>query len=625
MNGPSISEYVIAFGSTLPIEKNAAAALQDELYRKSGIWLGTQKISTLEDKQHAIYIEYIGLDSDRRTDNGFTVRLDDNGELHFECEFASVFEDVVKEATSFLLNKPNVNLYKGTLYTRDVRNIYYEDFGARGDGVSDDFGAILACHEYANKYGHTVNATNGKTYYIGRTFGTVIQVRTNVNWNGASFIIDDLSFDKSDADRGAAIFKITSDAATTYKPSDSSEAGKIIAAINASGGIDAETCTKLDLGLGYPALLTVYNDKRQNYIRYGSHYEGGGSQCEIITVDEYGNIDPNARFMFDYAEITCIIARRIDDAPIRIDGGGATFTTIANQVPLEFNDAGSPVYYYYSRNIVIERSNTVLNSVIHLITGELDYGAPYNGFISISNTNNVLVEECVLTGHRNYSNMGSYDLGPGNSNNLTIKNVTQSNFFLDDGRVSTNGGYWGIMGSNYCKNMIYDGCMLTRFDAHKGVYNATVRNSTVAAITLIGAGTFTLENSTVYTGTSSSMLSLRSDYGSTWNGDFIIKDVTVEYTGSSSTFNLISGVWSNHYFGYDCSAPTNVTVENLVISSPSVKTISLATGTITSANIFGGDGNLNPYKATEKLTVKRNEKKYSFTVPSSYKTEIIYD
>jgi hypothetical protein len=121
------------------------------------------------------------------------------------------------------------------------------------------------------------------------------------------------------------------------------------------------------------------------------------------------------------------------------------------------------------------------------------------------------------------------------------------------------------------------------------------------------------------------MITLRSDYGATWNGDFVIKDVTVNYTGTSSTFNLINGAWNNHYFGYACTAPTTVTVENFVVTSSSVKTISLAAGTITNSHIFGGEGNLNPYKATEMLIIRRNEKNYSYTTPNAYETEIKYE
>ncbi len=634
VNENDLAGYVIAYGDVIKEEKAVATAFQENLYKNTGIWLEAVRLSKLTTDQRAVCIEYTGGDKSRTTEGGLVIYVDEDSNVHVECEFSDIFDTALTEAANGAFmpgGKKNVSLDMGTVYTKDVRNIYYEKFGAAGDGVTNDFAAIKACHDYANEHGYTVNATSGKTYYIGATGGKQIEVRTNVKWNGASFIIDDLSFTKEDAERNASIFVITSDyGSVTYRPGGDSDIGKIIAAINTAGGIDAETCTKLDLGLGYPALLVVYNDNHQNYNRYGSHYENGSPQHEIISVDADGNIDPSTRFMFDYTEVTRIIAYRTDDAVITVDGGGATFTTIANQVPFEWNGS-SPVYYYYKRNISIARSNTVFKNITHLVTGELiDCGAPYNGFIEVSNTDNVTVRDCVVTGHRNYNNMGSYDLGPGNSNNLTFLNVTQSNFFLDDGKtVSTSGGYWGIMGSNYCKNLVYDGCMLTRFDAHMGVYNATVRNSSVAMINLIGAGTFTLENSTVYAESRSYIITLRSDYGSTWNGDFVIKDVSVVYNGNQSTFTIFNGAWSNHDFGYACTAPKKVTVDGLSVSSSAVNNIGLASGTITNSGIsntmMGTVENKNPYAATEKLVIKSNPKGYTFTVPTTYQTEIVYE
>lgn len=625
-----VSRYVIAYGDTLSAEKSVATAVRDETYRKTGVWLELVKIRELDSAQPAIFIEYTGGDEERTTDGGFVIYVDGLSNLRAECEFADIFEDTVKDGlTSLLLpNQSKVRISPEDVYTRDVRNIYYEDFGAKGDGVTNDFEAIKACHDHANEYGYTANAKGGSTYYIGKTSGKTVTVRTSTKWNGAKFIIDDLCFEKEDAERNTSIFTIKSDhGSVTYRAGDGTDAGEIIDAINAAGGIEAESCTKLDLGLGYPAILVVYNNNHENYIRYGSHYEGGGAQHEIVSVDAEGNIDPDTRFMFDYTEITHVVVFSTDDAPITVDGGGATFTTVANQVPFEWNGT-SPVYYYYKRNVSIERSNTVFKNVNHLVTGERDdCGAPYSGFISVSYTNNVLVRDCTVTGHKNYNNMGSYDLSPGNSNNVTFLNVNQTNFFLDDGvTVSTSGGYWGIMGSNYCKNMTYDGCTLTRFDAHKGVYNATIRNSTVGTLTLIGMGTFKMENSTVYAGSRAYLISLRSDYGSTWTGDFILKDVNVVYTGNSNTFTLMSGSWNNHYFGYACSAPATVTVDNLTVSSSTVSAIRLASGSITNSGISDKtEGNKNPYTTTGRLTVRNNTKNYSFSVPQAYATEIVYE
>jgi hypothetical protein len=44
--------------------------------------------------------------------------------------------------------------------------VYYERFGAQGDGVTDDFEAICRAHEYANNNGLPVKANSQATYYI---------------------------------------------------------------------------------------------------------------------------------------------------------------------------------------------------------------------------------------------------------------------------------------------------------------------------------------------------------------------------------------------------------------------------------------------------------------------------
>jgi hypothetical protein len=155
--------------------------------------------------------------------------------------------------------------------------------------------------------------------------------------------------------------------------------------------------------------------------------------------------------------------------------------------------------------------------------------------------------------------MGSYDLLVNRALNVSFINCSQTNDIND--RM-----YWGILGSNYSKNLLYDSCTLSRFDAHMGVANATIRNSTLGhmGINAIGTGTFTVENSTVR---GRSFINLRSDYGSTWQGEFFIRDcVFLPAGGRPVSASLINGYNSGqHDFGYTCYMPERITIENLYI------------------------------------------------------------
>ena len=64
------------------------------------------------------------------------------------------------------------------------------DFGAKGDGKTDDIDAIAATHAVANQNDLLVKANEGASYYIGRKERTAV-IRTNTDFGTASFIIDD--------------------------------------------------------------------------------------------------------------------------------------------------------------------------------------------------------------------------------------------------------------------------------------------------------------------------------------------------------------------------------------------------------------------------------------------------
>ena len=73
-----------------------------------------------------------------------------------------------------------------------------------------------------------------------------------------------------------------------------------------------------------------------------------------------------------------------------------------------------------------------------------------------------------------------------------------------------------------------------------------------------------MENSTIY---GRNLINLRSDYGSTWQGEFLIRNCTfVPAGGRPTTGSLIGGSYSGqHDFGYTCYMPERITIENLHI------------------------------------------------------------
>jgi len=159
--------------------------------------------------------------------------------------------------------------------------------------------------------------------------------------------------------------------------------------------------------------------------------------------------------------------------------------------------------------------------------------------------------------------MGTYDISINRALNVSFINCSQTNDINDS-------MYWGILGSNYCKNLVYENCTFSRFDAHMGVANATIRNSTLGhqGINAIGSGKFIVENSTIY---ARNLINLRSDYGSTWQGEFLIRDCIFKpANGRPVSASLIGGSNSGqHDFGYTCYMPERIIIENLRIDDSS--------------------------------------------------------
>lgn len=484
------------------------------------------------------------------------------------------------EYITFSRKKTDITIdEKGQIYVevskKDVekfRNngfVDYESFGAMGDGKTDDILAIAGAHFYANHYNLPVKTKADATYYIGGK-KRLAEIRTNTDFGTSKFIIDDRKVENT----GEHVFVVNSTLNSLR--------------LNGIKSLKRNQ-PKINATFSGTHVISVSNNKVKRYIRYGANQNSGASQTDVFIVDKEGNVDKNTPIIWDFDEITSITALPIDKTVLTIKGGH--FETIANAESVKTN--------YYSRGISIKRSNVVVDGLLHTITGEGEYGAPYMGFISISECAFVTVQNTTFTGHKTYKktgnagttvSMGTYDLTATRALNISIINCKQTNDINDP-------VYWGLFASNFCKNILFDKCQFSRFDAHMGVANATIRNSTLGhmGINAIGEGLLLIENTKVIG--ANRIVNLRDDYGSTWNGELIIRNCEFTPKGSNlSTLSIILGKnEGQHDFGYVCYMPERITIENLIINDSN-----------TSSNYKGPTifGNFNPKKKDESYVEK---------------------
>lgn len=549
VGGKSLKELTLTYPQGDTTARELAYELQEKLYVDCGIWCETAYEHKATGNKFAIR----SIENDGEG-GGFYVNVT-NGDFIIECEYDSEWfgELVTDFMQDNVFSKRNTaTLAEGFSYEPNLRDIYYKDFGAISNDGKDDFFAIKAAHDKANVNLLNVHAEAGAIYYIGSQNGAeTITVQTNTYWHGCQFIFDDSNVAYDSDGRSVNIFTIKSDSSSkSYNQSNSP-----IKSLTKGQ-------EKIDNIWGVPVMLVVYNNNVRHYIREGANaaqtddrMKQGSGQHELLLIDAEGNVDPNTPVQWDYSEITSMTVYYVNDRPIEVRGEGedgerTLVTTWYNQ--------GPNTYWYYYRSIGIRRSNVILSGIEHVYdkyteTKDGGHGCPYNGFTAVNNCNNVTIDNMIFfcppdfddietdtskrpSGMQSVTNggMGSYEMSASLANNVTWSNCSESNFFNEDGTVT----YHGLMGTNFCKNLTFDNMFVCSFDAHQGVYNATMKNSTLEHVNFIGDGTIKYENVTVYTDGNRHAVNLRSDYGSTWAGKIEIDGLIMKALDKSNLQDL---------------------------------------------------------------------------------------
>jgi len=458
----------------------------------------------------------------------------------------------------------------------EKKYVTYEEFGALGDGKTDDMPAIVAAHAYANEHGLDIAARDDANYYIGGKNITAV-IKTNVYWGKAHFTLDDRVLE----DIRQSCFIVAGE-------------GKVFTPDISSLKKEQKT---VDFEHEGEVLVRVTDNSHTVYIRKGLNRSNGLPASDSFVVDADGNVIGDINW--DYENITTVTAVPVNDSPITIEGG--IFTTIANEQPSFYN--------YHARNIKINRSHVTVKGITYLVTGEGDHGAPYTGFLTVSGCYDVTLENCLLTPHFTYMteskepgklvSMGSYSINIDSAIGVRLINIRQT---ID----ITDRRYWGLMGSNFSKNFYMENCEISRYDAHMGVTNCMIKNCKLGHMgtNLIGFGECTIENTTF---ACSRTVTLRPDYGSSFRGRLVMRNCVWIPTskGSSACLEIIKASNSgDHNFGYPCSMPYEIVIDGLTIDDAHIDAPELYYSILPNYDSEYAKENPYPYETTHKLTLR---------------------
>ena len=426
-----------------------------------------------------------------------------------------------------------------------------------------------------------------ETTYTGKNLGSII-IATDTSWNGVNLIIDDdaicnasgcscvnaLGVARKHSYNSQSIFVLDEYGAENYTE-------------NLAGKIDSLTAGATNIGYapGRKMLIKLVDSNKKIYLRYGSNASNGAAVTEVILVDEFGNIDPTTPLQWDYATVTSAMAYSVDTDPIKVSGLNgdkinATFESYVN------NSMSISIPHYVScgRNITIKRSNATVEGIERFFTEEPADSNSTNKrfaytFIVVNQCSNPTVKDMIVLNHNAQSgesgtSQGSYEFSGSDANAVNWINCVTKNMFSasKDGSLQAYPIYRGLFGTNRLRNMYLKDCYLNSFDAHTGAHNATLEDTTVEHMNFIGGGDIIIKNVTVYVSKSyGTAFNLRTDYGSTWNGDVYIDGLTLMYSTNStykpSQLTIFYGEYENQYWGFDTYVPQNVTINNFHIQA----------------------------------------------------------
>ena len=362
--------------------------------------------------------------------------------------------------------------------------ISYEDFGAIGDGITDDSEAIKNAHIKANELKLRIFCPNAKTYYIASAEN--IYVKTDVDFNNCKIIIED-------GNLTTPIFNIINDndEITINNP--------LITVNKLTRGIDSLS------GYG-KCFIQIIDENTKVYKREGVNANNGESMTEFNIIDNNGRLSYLVNW--DFTTVTKVKLRPFNDNYITIKN--CNFITKVSNI----DDT-----VYNQRGIKCSRNSVIFDNINHHVLNDNINTRPSFGFLMLNECADVLIKNTKIA-PRVVKTIDGVPQGTYGLTFFSVLDVYFENFygFSDDSK------YWGIIGGNYGKNLKFYNCILNRIDSHLGSFNVDVEKCIIGnkGLTLTGGGRLNIKNVDCY---APHLISLRSDYGGTWDGDIFIENI----------------------------------------------------------------------------------------------------
>ena len=624
-----LSEFVFVSNvnnNDYPVIKN----FRENLYKATGYWLETAKAGEIPEGKKVFSVNLV----ENAGDTGFRAFVDSDGNFVVECAYSNAINDAFENlAKTQIYDKlGDVTFGKSYEKTYPVNVVYYSQFGAKGDGLADDFEAMYNTHVFANQCGQKVMGDAGYRYYV-HVFYKTIPVQTDVDFNGATIHLND---------KGSEVYKGKDLHLFTFTPSYEVKSYTGDQIQEMSGGAPILT-TDTEVPWLVPYLEATsfvrIENKHADYIRHGGNAGYYMNRRDVFVIDADGKMHEDTPVYFDFEEgeqlindgvrlhylytrnIESMKIYRVDEKPITMENG--FFERDACESVSETGYENK--YHAYARGLGIQRSNVTVKNVHHKLISEpylptSGYGYydstsssirqsyPYYGFLAFLECYNSKAVDVDLWAHTTYYEikttnptpvpMGSYDLTIRDCSNISLYGLTNGQDYNDT-------QYWGIMSSYGAKNLHFEGCHMNRFDAHDGFWNAKLIDCEFGFnINVVGGGNLYIENTTKNVGMA--YIDLRSDYGAPFKGDLTIingvlfgnkpyrgadsadygkayEEGTVlkvvnagfltKYVGKYEEGNAGAAPYLKWDFGYTCYMPQNVVIDNFKVANPDVKIV----------------------------------------------------